>query len=80
MGTKALAIGSRVKVSSKENNLSKTLWETYKYREQMKNNTTRKFMSTFFKLYYFNSDTINKISKLKMNVINKKINIFGSRL
>jgi len=66
--------------SSKENNLSKTLWETYKYREQMKNNKTRKFMSKFLKFYYFNSDTINKISKLKINVINKKINIFGSRL
>lgn len=61
----------------KENNFSKTLWSTYKTREQVKNNKTRKFLIKLFKISPFESDRLKNLSRLKTAGASKKLQVLG---
>lgn len=58
-------------------NFSQSLWSTYKNREQIKNNKTRKFLSKFFKFSNFLPKNLNDISEIKTRFASKKIQVFG---
>ena len=65
-----------------DNNFAKTLWSTYKRREQLKSNRTRKFLLKILNLYR-NWNTSTKLSKnlktssqTKTNLISQKTQLF----
>jgi SpoVK/Ycf46/Vps4 family AAA+-type ATPase len=66
--------------TSRDGNFAKSLWETYKQREQTKNNKTRKFISKLFKKSPFHRQNLDQMSKRKIEFARKKIQVFGGRI
>nr|YP_009238428.1 cell division protein [Kirchneriella aperta]AMO00963.1 cell division protein [Kirchneriella aperta] len=60
-----------------ENNFARTLWSTYKNREQTKNNKTKKFISKMFQTYSLIPKNLSSISSTKTQLACKKIQLFG---